>query len=180
MKVSNYVPTVLLSISLCSCGGSNAPKPQGLPAATAACADGFSNNTTLPTGASSATVVALSPSNSTLWDQWRQAQTELSTRPIPYLNGSSMPPNPAAAAIEPNCQAVVAVSDMTDAQLAQSTGNNRWLTHSEPTGAFLCGGQAVNGCYVNGIVYVAASLAWNSVYEIQNAILSQLDEVDGR
>ena len=173
-------------LALCACGGSPVHNPTPLPSASAACVNGFSNNTPLPTGqnvpeiAASDPTVTLSPSTSTLWKLWNGSQLNLSTEPIPYLDGSTQSPNPAAATMQPNCQAVVAVPDLTDQQLAKLTGNPKWLTHPTPSGAFICDGVAVNGCYLNGIVYVSESLAWNSDYEMENGILCRLNECSGR
>ena len=82
--------------------------------------------------------------------------------------------------MQPNCQAVVAVPDLTDQQLAKLTGNPKWLTHPTPSGAFICESVAVNGCFLNGIVYVAESLTWTSEYEMENALLCRLNECSGR
>ena len=173
-------------LALCACGGSPVQNPTPYPPATAPCVNGFSNNTPLPTGqlvpdiAAGSAMAPLTPPTSTLWKVWKTSQLNLSTEPIPYLDGSIEPPNPDAATVQPDCQAVVAVPDLTDQQLAQLTRNNAWLTHPSPSGAFICAGIAVNGCYMNGVVYVAESLAWTSVYETENAILCRLDECGGR
>jgi hypothetical protein len=150
---------------LSSCGG-GWKNPSPFPPASAPCVAGFSNNTTLPT--------------STLQALWSEAQVDLSTEPIPYLNGTTQPPNPAAATLQPDCQAVVAVPDLTDAQLEQITGNAEWLNHAQPTGVFICAGQTVNGCYENNTVYCAASLCAISLYEMENALLCRLNECEGR
>ena len=177
---------VIYQLALCACGGSPVHNPTPLPPASAACVNGFSNNTPLPTGinvpeiAASDPTVALSPSTSTLWKLWNVSQLNLSTEPIPYLDGSTKPPNTAAATMQPNCQAVVAVPDLTDQQLADATGNQKWLTHAEPTGVFICDGEPVYGCFQNGIVYVGSSIAWNSDYEMENALLCRLGECTGR
>ena len=173
-------------LALCACGGTQVQNPTPYPPASAPCVNGFSNNTTLPTGqaapvnTASDSVAQLSPATSTLWDLWNISQLDLSTQPIPYLNGSTEPPNPAAATIQPECQAIVSVPDLSVSELAQLTGNQEWLSHTSPSGAFICDGQAVNGCYLNGNVYVATSLTWTSQYEVENAILCRLDECAGR
>lgn len=180
MKTIFVLCAVIFQVVLCGCGVSAIHNPVPYPAASAACVKGFSNNTSLPTGLPSEPALTPNPSTSTLWDLWRVAQTDLATQPIPYLNGSTTPPDPSAATVEPNCQAVVGVPDLTVQQLAQLTGDNDWLSHPTPSGAFICDGQAVNGCYLNGIVYVASSLDWNSEYEVANAILCHLNKCGGR
>jgi hypothetical protein len=160
--------------------------PVELPAASAPCVNGFSNNTPLPTGQTvpeispSYPIGALSPSTSTLWKLWNISQLNLSTEPIPYLDGRTESPNPAAATMQPDCQAVVAVPDLTDQQLYKATGDSKWLTHAEPTGAFICEGTTVYGCFVNNTVYCATSICWNSDYEMENGILCRLNECSGR
>ena len=165
-----YAITAALSLMfLTGCGGTG-NGAGSLPKPTAACVNGFRNDAGIPTG-ESGPVVALSPTSSTLWNLWNAAQHDLSTEPIPYLDGHTEPPIVACATVQPDCQAVVAVPDLTDQQLAQLTGDKKWLQHAEPTGVFMCDGVPVYGCYVGGVVYVGASIAWNSTYEIENAIL---------
>ena len=113
-----YAITAVLSLMfLTGCGGTG-NGAGSLPKPTAACVNGFRNDAGIPTG-ESGPVVALSPTSSTLWNLWNAAQHDLSTEPIPYLDGHTEPPIVACATVQPDCQAVVAVPDLTDQQLAE-------------------------------------------------------------
>ena len=69
---------------------------------------------------------------------------------------------PEAATAQPVCQRVVSVPDTL------------------PGGGFTCAGISVDGCYVDGTVFIADSVAWHSVYEVENAILAKFGKVAGR
>jgi hypothetical protein len=151
----------VLAICLCALSGCGAGD-SSLPKARAACQDGFVNDTNLPTGHDSDPIDDnLTPQTGTLWNLWHISQRDLSTQPISYLNRSSVPPLPQAAAEPPKCQAVVSVPDL-------------------PGGGFRCSGMLVDGCFTNDTVYVAESVAWHSVWEMENAILCRYDKCQGR
>ena len=57
--------------------------------------EGFVNNTILPTGHDADPIpVPLTAQNSSLWALWHISQHDLSTLPIPYLDGHTIPPHP--------------------------------------------------------------------------------------
>lgn len=98
----------------------------------------------------------------TLWDLWHAAQKDLSTNPIEYRDKHTIPPLPQAATEQPNCQRMVSVPDL-------------------PGGGFDCGvGFPVDGCYVNGTVFIANSKAFCSVWETETALLARYGLVAGR
>jgi hypothetical protein len=146
-----------------------------------ACVNGFRNATNLPTGNDADPIAEpLTPQNSSLWQLWHISQRDLSTKPIPYLDGSTSPPLLQAASEPPNCQTVVSVPDLSPQELASATSDPKWLTHTEPTGAFVCSGIAVSGCYKDNTVYVVESVAYRHVWEMENAILCRYDQCSGR
>jgi hypothetical protein len=98
----------------------------------------------------------------TLWDLWHAAQMDLSTNPIAYLDKHTIPPLPQAATEQPNCQCVVSVPNTL------------------PGGGFNCDETPAAGCYVNGTVFIANSVAYCSVWETGNAILAGYGLVAGR
>jgi hypothetical protein len=152
--------TIVIVLVLAGCGLVGAPYK---PAAEAPCVEGFVNDTILPTGYDSDPVPnPLTADNSSLWALWHIAQQDLSTNPIPYLDGQTIPPIPQAATEQPNCQRVVSVPDTL------------------PGGGFLCGGVAAAGCLVDDTVYIANSVAFRSVWEMENAILARYGKVVGR
>ena len=156
----------LLPAWTASCGGAGYEFPP-LPKVTAASVDGFRNQTTLPTGAPSDALGA-----ETLWGQWRAAMQGLATQPICYLDGHCMAPIPEAAGYQPTGQAVVAVPDWTDQQLAELTGDPRWITlNPQPSHGFGCGGQAAEACVLDHVIYIVASEQTHPQYEMQNIYL---------
>jgi hypothetical protein len=153
--------TIVIVLVLAGCGY-NAGEPYK-PATEAKCEEGFVNDTILPTGHDSDPVPAnLTADNSSLWALWHIAQKDLSTNPIPYRDGHTIPPIPQAATEQPNCQRVVSVPDTL------------------PGGGFTCAGVSAAGCFVNGTVFVANSVAFHSVWEMENAILARYGKVGGR
>lgn len=158
------VTVFALILALLACGTAGAPYHPPADKA-ASCANGFINDTKIPTGDPDAPYVAnWTAETSTLWVQWRAAQHDLSTQPIYYpYNGSNHygPPLLEAATEQPNCAQIVSVPEL-------------------PGGGFECAGQRVGGCVVGGVVYVEESAAWRSQYEIANLILCRYGRCVGR
>ncbi len=169
------IATVLLSAPiLTGCGGSQfAPTPT--------CAStSFDNRTN--GGATDAQLQAL----------WRQAQQQLATQNIPLnpvtaLTQGAAPqtlsPDSRANGVQPQCIAVIAVPDLTVAQL-QAENPGVTLQHdTDPTGVIHCpeGAQAKYCCAFtssnNAGIYVAASQVLNggaTGWEFENIILARL------
>jgi hypothetical protein len=156
------VSTIVIVLVLAGCGNKTDPFK---PAIKAECVEGFVNDTILPTGHDSdpfLTADQLTAENSSLWALWHIAQRDLSTEPIPYLDRHTIPPIPQAATEQPNCQRVVSVPDTL------------------PRGGFTCDGTPAAGCFVNDTVFVANSVAFHSVWEMENAFLAKYGKVGGR
>ena len=166
---------VLLFVAvLTGCGGSQfAPTPT--------CAStGFDNRTN--GGATDAQLQAL----------WRQAQQQLATQnialnPVTVLTQGealeTVSPDSRANGVQPQCIAVVAVPDLTVAQLQAENPGVALQHNTDPTGVIHCpeGAQAKYCCAFtasnNAGIYVATSQVLNvgaTGWEFENIILARL------
>ena len=168
--------TVLLFVAaLTGCGGGGKFDP------TPSCATtGFDNQTS--GGATDSQLQAL----------WQQAQQDLATQPIvlnpvaAQMQGATLQtiaPDSRATGVQPQCIAVVAVPDLTVAQLQAENPGVALQHNTDPTGIIHCpDGALAKYCHSftasnNQAAYVAASMVLNfgaTGWEFENIILARL------
>jgi hypothetical protein len=173
---SNFViiATLLFAVAFTGCGGSQyAPTPSC--AATA-----FDNQTN--GGATESQLQAL----------WRQAQQDLATQPITLnpvtvqMQGGTLQtiaPDSRANGVQPNCIAVIAIPDLTVAELQAENPGVALQHNTDPTGIIHCpAGALAKYCHSftasnNQAAYVSASEVLNfgaTGWEFENIILARL------
>jgi hypothetical protein len=167
---------LLFVAALTACGGSQlAPSPS--PSCATASFDNRTNG-----GVTDAQLEAL----------WQQAQQDLATQTIPLnpvtvLMQGAVPdlitPDSRALGVQPKCIAVIAVPDLTVAQLQAENPSTALQHNTNPTGVIHCpeGAQAKYCCAYtasnNEGVYVTASELQNfgaTGWEFENIILARL------
>ena len=121
---------------------------------------------------------------------WQQAQQDLATQPIVLnpvtveMHGGTLetvPADPRAYSVKPDCVAVIGVPDMTVAQLQAENPGLATEHNVDPTGVIPAPGNAQTKYCVayttSGSIYVAASQVLNpgaTGWEMQNVILARL------
>ena len=123
---------------------------------------------------------------------WQQAQVELSTQPISLnpvtvqMRGGTLvtvPPDARANTVQPDCIAVIAIPDLTVAQLQAENPDSVLQHYTDPTGIIHCpSGAAAKYCHSftasnNRAAYVSASGVLNfgaTGWEFENIILARL------
>lgn len=168
------VALLLLVTCLSGCGGS-----QFTP--TPSCASSSFDNQTNG-GATDSQLQAL----------WQQAQMELATQPIPLnpvavqMQGGALvtiTPDSRADTVQPECTAVIAIHDLTVAQLQAENPGVALQHNTDPTGIIHCPeGAMARYCHSftasnNRAAYVSASEVLNfgaTGWEFENIILARL------
>lgn len=174
--IASVIAMALLLLIACSsgCGGSQFTPT---PSCTSSSFDNQTNG-----GATDSQLQAL----------WQQAQMELATQPIPLnpvtvqMQGGALvtiTPDSRADTVQPECTAVIAIHDLTVAQLQAENPGVALQHNTDPTGIIHCPeGAMARYCHSftasnNRAVYVSASEVLNfgaTGWEFENIILARL------